>query len=903
MTVTPFVYNSARNRYYVMVNTECLFNCSGSSDNESSIVKYEWDFDCPAGFVADYYETPDYYPDGYYNGVTSHTYTSPGIYTVFARVWDSDASAGYPPDKSGTAYCQVVVFEIDLDISGVDDGDEYSPGGFVSYNGDDDDEDNEIDRTEEYDAIDNEDNLVTIDFSITPSGSADFADGEIIVELNAPLQQTDIRVWKNANRGDSVVDLLLPKFGVYSYEWSDPYDAPAHAYVEGYVANIGVSKLALELRRGASTYFGEDQVRFHVVELKAYREGWGTLDDWPETATQDRSPKYIFGKGDPIYVQASNLDVDPGQQETRYDVVQVESDSGGSASLTLKEVDENDWKFTNTDAQLGELLYLADRDYEGSSDWIKVVDEEVLTFSLEIEPDSDNYVTCKKVMVDRGEFATGAGRSYDSKLADPKPPDRTPLWNDAADEFENDITSTSEGDLDWWDVGDVRGSYSGTNSHFNDLIENAGENLSDHLEADMFYAQCHGETDGTLRGTQFVSSTSEQKEEILDPSTDFGSSDWDDDLDWPIIKACDVLRKGSTGRALWQSMLGNSPRRVHGILSFGYGSVSDYADYVDDFMDEIGARHTIITSWINANTASFPWSDQPYSIAYHTENADDRLQSPAEGVSLTADVTTSNYSYAWRNESGQTGTDGMVGDIIVEQSELEAMWQGRRNAQTVRIGRAPNGLQSIHVKPHVFDIGVLSEQFTLKENRGPGSFKMSKDIYLSSEAVAEERAVEIAKEFLSEFSLRDKAVMLDPEPMHVASSDGASVTMAYIISFTNRHRGCVLAGDHITLIVQNDGVKTASVSWHDVDSEQGRKRIKPFTNRAFESSVRGLHRLYEGIRDVPKAQYVRPVYYLFNSDEQPSVVWDICFEGNRHVFWNPITGNSLNHFDNLPRQQ
>ncbi|GAH65264.1 unnamed protein product, partial [marine sediment metagenome] len=76
--------------------------------------------------------------------------------------------------------------------------------------------------------------------------------------------------------------------------------------------------------------------------------------------------------------------------------------------LTLKETGVNTQAFTNSEAE-GELLYLSASSSQGVGDKIKVIDEEELTFWMEIQPDSDNYVTCKTVMVDRGEVSAVDG--------------------------------------------------------------------------------------------------------------------------------------------------------------------------------------------------------------------------------------------------------------------------------------------------------------------------------------------------------------------------------------------------------------------------------------------------------------------------------------------------------------
>jgi len=43
-------------------------------DPEGGIVKYEWDFDSGQEFKADYWETPNFHPDGKFDGITTYTH-------------------------------------------------------------------------------------------------------------------------------------------------------------------------------------------------------------------------------------------------------------------------------------------------------------------------------------------------------------------------------------------------------------------------------------------------------------------------------------------------------------------------------------------------------------------------------------------------------------------------------------------------------------------------------------------------------------------------------------------------------------------------------------------------------------------------------------------------------------
>jgi len=142
-----------------------------------------------------------------------------------------------------------------------------------------------------------------------------------------------------------------------------------------------------------------------VMEIELFTDSSYSqaLDDWPEGVGELRSAKYIFGSGDPIYVRVKDVGTDPLVAETLTDCVKVTSDSDSTGiSLTLKETGTNTQIFNNSESS--DLFYLST---SNSSDKIKVVDEEVLTFA------TPEGTSCKDVMVDRGEVAAVDGTSSD----------------------------------------------------------------------------------------------------------------------------------------------------------------------------------------------------------------------------------------------------------------------------------------------------------------------------------------------------------------------------------------------------------------------------------------------------------------------------------------------------------
>ncbi|MCK4782330.1 MAG: right-handed parallel beta-helix repeat-containing protein, partial [Desulfobacteraceae bacterium] len=73
-------------RPYAINGKLVTLDASDSYDPDGIIVKYEWDFDDDQ--IYDYYETASYYPDGKFDGKTTHVYTTNGTKIITVKVTD-----------------------------------------------------------------------------------------------------------------------------------------------------------------------------------------------------------------------------------------------------------------------------------------------------------------------------------------------------------------------------------------------------------------------------------------------------------------------------------------------------------------------------------------------------------------------------------------------------------------------------------------------------------------------------------------------------------------------------------------------------------------------------------------------------------------------------------------------
>jgi len=478
--------------------------------------------------------------------------------------------------------------DADLDINDVPDDDEEYPGGYVSFNNDDDNDNGTPDKDEETVTVDGEDNLVEIYLSVTPSLST----GVMKLELEK-FSRTNVRVWSSPTKGEG--NMIIPNGDpadpCYYWEWDLSQESmPPTLHVEGISPSYPrMVTLWLSYKRDAATIH-TDTVKFTVVEVELFIESsyYWVLDDWPKDGDQPRSPKYMFGKDDPIYVQVSNIGIDPQEAETKFDFVKVtsESDTSGIIKLNVKETGVDTQTFRNS-GFLGEheLLYLSTSSSESTpedpKDKIKVIDEEVLTFWLRIQPGSDNYVTCKTVMVDRSEVGIewqSDYETYDTGYG------TLGCADDFAEGFYNEI-----GWIDHvWFKNFNNGVLNSEESHW----DSGGD--SSYADSVDFAVWCgHGPVDEVGPYMRFFVNLQEGEKQPADRLY-WSEIDWGDkDVDWVVLNTCSFLN--GTDTELKQMV--SDARGVH--LICGYKTdMTVYCEAGEYFAERLIYR-TVKQAWFD----------------------------------------------------------------------------------------------------------------------------------------------------------------------------------------------------------------------------------------------------------------------------------------------------------------
>jgi len=238
------------------------------------------------------------------------------------------------------------------------------------------------------------------------------------VTFDVTSGDSKVKVWKAHPDYPAVNKLKYSEISL-PVTYNTPADLPKTFYVEG----VEPSEIPCDVvfthsyTKGGLTF--KDRVNVTVVHVELFRDAGYTelLDDWPKSGDLLRSPKYIFGEDDPIYVQVKNIGTDPNVAESKDAAVAVISQSSDYIYLDLKETGVDTQIFRNSEAERGELLYLSTEDNDDyptttDPDKITVMNEEVMYFYLRIPPGGTAYKRSVDVMVDRAEIGVEYQEKY-----------------------------------------------------------------------------------------------------------------------------------------------------------------------------------------------------------------------------------------------------------------------------------------------------------------------------------------------------------------------------------------------------------------------------------------------------------------------------------------------------------
>jgi hypothetical protein len=416
------------------------------------------------------------------------------------------------------------------------------------------------------------------------------------------------------------------------------------------------------------------------------------LDDWPTLGKKPRSPKWVFGKEDNIFIRITA----PSGKGNNYFKVLVTSESApspGGVTVDLTEVSPGIYKNVGV-----EQLRLGDTTVDGNIDYIEVLDEEVVTFTViqpALVPGSE---PCRlDVMLDRFELLRVAGSDL-KNTANPAIPSGSELANVFNDMLAKELDAfTTANHIPWFN-----GYLSGKN--YDPLGNNAAADLSNEnlkvsalskgfdtslpnmTSSDLPTYARHG-LEGVVMvlkvGVQFGFPPSVNQGVFwpirtwtpppnVYPQPVLVTLDWTRDVDWFPALACEVfgimdvnpqtglrdVPKPDKYVSCWKNYLSGTSLHMmlgcwdnYGVRrTIGGGGLAAFQT-LKTFVETCeSGSDSVLWAWMQTIGASDP--DNRAGVLYRESNKDDMLVRPSAATSggfVTQDDPTSSFSYIFNN--------------------------------------------------------------------------------------------------------------------------------------------------------------------------------------------------------------------------------------------------------------
>lgn len=516
------------------------------------------------------------------------------------------------------------------------------------------------------------------------------------------------------------------------------------------------------------------------------------LDDWPQSGSIPRSPKYLFGKDDNIFIKLTGpVGLAAGAIKAK---ITSESDTTG-ITIDLTEVEPGVY----VNRAPGKPLRLGNST-ETNSDYvtIKVVDEEVLTFKVVINGTEGRG---PDVMVDKAEFA-GAG---------------TPTFWGISTGDRTTVRTEALNNARLWDAGDG----------FNNLptgIKNAGANFRDTLEADFYHFSSHGgviaQSNGERWGTGIL--FDDNNNLIMNPVASDGivnTSDWNNDVDWVILASCSQIDwRGAGGKARWLPALRGTPKPVHGILGSWDGLNSDLRAHYQRFWELLRTQTSggNFTSVVSAYTEAMERTNppQPWAVMYFAANETDQLKKMNQDDS-SGSIRYSTVHIEPKVPHERASANG--------EPEADPLTDGK-GAISRKAGKsqAPvSTAQSLTLKR--LDLAAKRPQFAKQVfERSNGAIEFSAGQVRRSESTLSNISAEALARTHLETEFPELRAQLGPAKLGVReeqllNNHGSvlnSAVTGYLVYFDILANGIPIAGDHVIVSVAGDSIVSVTAKCH-----------------------------------------------------------------------------------------
>ena len=457
--------------------------------------------------------------------------------------------------------------------------------------------------------------------------------------------------------------------------------------------------------------------------------------------------------------------------------------------------DEGD-RYTNRSSNRGLRLSTAS---SGPSRELQVIDEELVTFTIK---HNDSAIGDVDVMLDRAEFASGGIEAFYQNASGDK-----------------SVVTAAAGARGFFEAGVLDGAKAGAPGAIRTFVRNAGEDAIEHREADLFHISCHGSDDGIF--------WDDGGDVIINPTTHFTPSDWNDDVEWIVAATCSQLNLAGGGRDAWQSVI--SSRGMHGILGAYDPLPADlrvrYTDFWNRINDEAGGgNRTYLEAYEDAMGEAPACS---WAVLYRAANREDRLKKVRRdtpgGVILYRDendplvVNCGRGAEKEKNEEKAAVklVDGGKGRIVANWEKRESGVVARRlnefELSPERIARIKNRLPD----------GV-------KHRSASGNYTFRKNTDTTETGLTEEQAVELAVELVNRElpelvgNIKFRGVSTRSEEAFSGSTGESlgKMTLGYTVSFDVIHDGVPVWRDGMSISISGNEIDMLSFRYHAISDDE-----------------------------------------------------------------------------------
>ena len=471
----------------------------------------------------------------------------------------------------------------------------------------------------------------------------------------------------------------------------------------------------------------------------------------------------------------------------------------GESGIVVQRLHDEGDRYTNTSHSRGLRLSTAS---SGPSRELQVIDEELVTFTIK---HNGSAIGAVDVMLDRAEFASGGIEAFYQNASGDK-----------------SVVTAAAGARGFFEAGVLDGAYAGAPGAIRTFVRNAGEDAIEHREADLFHISCHGSDDGIF--------WDDGGDVIINPTTHFTPSDWNDDVEWIVAATCSQLNPAGGGRTAWQSVI--SSRGMHGILGAYDPLPGDlrnrYTRFWDNINDEPGGRNL---SYLEAYREAMRRAPAcPWAVLYREANEKDRLKKvrrdtlggvilyDAENEPIIVNCGRGAEKEKNEEKAAVKLVDGGKGRIV-------ANWEKRKSGIVAR------KLNEFKLGPE--RIARLKKRFPAKGNprMRDGGYGFWKSTATMETDLTKEQALELAVELVNRElpelvgNIRFTRVSTGSRE-RFSGSTGESlgkITTGYTVSFDVIHDGVPVWRDGMSIGISGNVIESLSFCYHAISEEENQK--------------------------------------------------------------------------------